>query len=108
MEHFRSMAVLPPPQLFANKTLSIYFLTESRYVPIGRETCVYNFSPQNLCEPPAYAEEEMASMHYSYLNITYKTQANNTVTGNYQVTWCVNNCKKFTNKCVYKFNSFFR
>ncbi|MBC3541993.1 DUF4832 domain-containing protein [Rufibacter sediminis] len=61
----------------ANEVLRKYFEDESRYVAVGGETCDDAFSPQNDCAPAGHAEQEMAAMHYSYLNSSYNNQVNN-------------------------------
>ena len=61
----------------ANIRLRKYFETDSRYVAVGGETCDDAFSPQNDCTPFGHAEQEMAAMHYSYLNAAYNNQVNN-------------------------------
>ncbi len=60
-----------------NFQLRKYFEADSRYVAVGGETCDDAFSPQNDCAPVGYAENEMAAMHYSYLNAAYNNQVNN-------------------------------
>ncbi len=55
----------------ANDVLRKYFMADSRYVAVGGETCDNTFSPQNDCGPAGYAEKEMQSMHYSYINSAY-------------------------------------
>jgi hypothetical protein len=60
-----------------NFSLRKYFEADSRYVAVGGETCDDVFSPQNDCAPVGHAEEEMAAMHYSYLNAGYNNQVNN-------------------------------
>ncbi len=55
----------------ANYQLRKYFEAESRFLAVGGETCDDAFSPQNDCAPAGFAEQEMASMHYSYLNASY-------------------------------------
>lgn len=61
----------------ANKRLRNYFSADSRYTAVGGETCDDAFSPQNDCEPAGHAEEEMRSMHYSYLNAGYNADVIN-------------------------------
>ena len=61
----------------ANTLLRKYFKTESKYVPVGGETCDDAFSPQNDCEPHGHAVQEMADYHYSYLNLAYNNRVNN-------------------------------
>lgn len=65
------------PQQPANALMRNYFREESRFVAVGGETCDDSFSPDNDCAPAGRAEEEMAAMHYSYLNTTYNTRVNN-------------------------------
>ena len=60
-----------------NIRLRKYVEAESRYVPVGGETCDDAFSPQNDCAPVGHAEQVMAAMHYSYLNAAYNNQVNN-------------------------------
>jgi len=79
----------PAPES-ANEILRRYFETESRFVPVGGETCDDAFSPDNDCAPAGHAEQEMAAMHYSYLNSSYNNQVNNDwVTGG-----CFDNIKR--------------
>src|SRR5213076_2704217 len=61
----------------ATATLRQYMAQDSRYTAVGGETCDDAFSPQNDCAPLGRAEQEMALMHYSYLNASYNTQVNN-------------------------------
>jgi len=61
----------------ANKVLRDYFINESKWVPIGGETCDDAYSPQNDCPPAGRAEEEFRKMHYSYLNTSYNVDVNN-------------------------------
>ena len=61
----------------ANQRLRNYFKADSRYVVVGGETCDDAFSPQNDCAPYGHAENEMETMHYSYLNSSYNNQVNN-------------------------------
>jgi hypothetical protein len=65
------------PQQEANTPLREYLKRDSRYVPVGGETCDDAFSPQNDCAPFGHAEEEMADMHYSFLNCSYNNDVNN-------------------------------
>lgn len=62
---------------FQNASERKYFADDSRYVAVGGETCNDAFSPQNDCAPLGRAEEEMAAMHYSFLNISYNNLVNN-------------------------------
>lgn len=65
------------PQKAANDQLRKYVKEDSRFVPVGGETCDDAFSPQNDCAPFGHAEEEMAAMHYSFLNSGYNNDVNN-------------------------------
>ncbi|HEY4334870.1 MAG TPA: DUF4832 domain-containing protein [Puia sp.] len=65
------------PQKEANAPLRQYLQADSRYVPVGGETCDDAFSPQNDCSPAGHAEQEIASMHYSFLNSGYNNDVNN-------------------------------
>lgn len=65
------------PKKSANEVLRRYFAEDSRYLPVGGETCDDAYSPQNDCAPAGHAEEEMARMHYSFLNTTYNNDVNN-------------------------------
>ncbi|RYY37558.1 MAG: DUF4874 domain-containing protein, partial [Sphingobacteriaceae bacterium] len=74
----------------ALNTLRDYFMADSKYVAVGGETCSDDYSPANDCEPGGKAQEEMASMHYSYLNAHY----NNLVNNDWQTGGCMDNIKK--------------
>ena len=65
------------PQKEANLPLRNYLQKDSRYVAVGGETCDDAFSPQNDCAPAGHAEQEMAAMHYSFLNSAYNNEVNN-------------------------------
>ena len=65
------------PQKPANEVLRKYVDDDSRYLPLGGETCDDAYSPQNDCSPAGHAEQEMAGMHYSFLNTTYNNDVNN-------------------------------
>ena len=58
----------------ANEILRKYFMEDSKYGPVGGETCDDTFSPQNDCDG---AQKEMAAMHYSFLNTAYNNNVNN-------------------------------
>ncbi|KAA3436297.1 DUF4832 domain-containing protein [Rufibacter hautae] len=74
----------------ANEVMRKYFEAESKYVAVGGETCDNAYSPQNDCAPAGHAEQEMAALHYSYLNSSYNNQVNNDwVTGG-----CMDNIKR--------------
>ncbi|HXB91082.1 MAG TPA: DUF4832 domain-containing protein [Puia sp.] len=65
------------PRAEANETMRKYLQEDSRYVPVGGETCDDAYSPQNDCAPSGHAEEEMAAVHLSFLNTTYNNDVNN-------------------------------
>jgi len=65
------------PKKEANKTLRAYVHEDSRYVAVGGETCDDVYSPENDCAPAGHAEEEMRTMHVSFLNTTYNNDVNN-------------------------------
>ncbi len=59
-------------------TLKPYFAADSRFVPVGGETCSDNYSPENDCATGGgFAAEELRRMHYSYLNSGYNNEVNN-------------------------------
>ncbi|MFD1139637.1 DUF4832 domain-containing protein [Larkinella insperata] len=80
----------------ANEVLRRYFEQESRFTAVGGETCDDAFSPQNDCAPAGRAEQEMAAMHYSYLNAGY----NNNVNNDWQTGGCM---AKIRRKLGYRF-----
>lgn len=84
------------PSRSANEVLRKYFEADSRYTAIGGETCDDAYSPQNDCAPFGHAEQEMAAMHYSYLNANY----NNLVNNDWEEQGCMLNIKR---KLGYRF-----
>lgn len=78
------------PKQSANEIMRKYFAAESRYGPVGGETCDDTFSPQNDCAPAGHAEQEMMAMHYSFLNTGY----NNTVNNDWDSMGCLSSIKK--------------
>jgi hypothetical protein len=78
------------PRESANNTLRAYMMQDSKYVPVGGETCDDTFSPQNDCDPAGRAETEMREFHYSYLNSAY----NNAVNDDWQTGGCMENIKR--------------
>ncbi|GAB4017414.1 hypothetical protein GCM10028808_48660 [Spirosoma migulaei] len=74
----------------ATEVLRRYMAQDSRYTPVGGETCDDAFSPQNDCAPLGRAEQEMALMHYSYLNASY----NNDVNNDWQANGCMDNIRR--------------
>lgn len=80
----------------ANETLRCYMEQDSRYTPVGGETCDNAFSPQNDCAPAGQAEQVMGAMHYSYLNAGY----NNDVNNDWQTGGCMDNIRR---KLGYRF-----
>lgn len=67
-----------------------YKIKDSKFVAIGGETCRDTYNPYNDCEPAGRAQEEMALMHYSFLNANY----NNDVNNDWQDGGCMDNIKK--------------
>ncbi|MES1221504.1 MAG: DUF4832 domain-containing protein [Bacteroidota bacterium] len=84
------------PKQEANTIMRKYFEQDSRYGPIGGETCDDAFSPGNDCAPAGHAEEEMTAMHYSFLNTAYNNRVNN----DWDSLGCITNIKK---KLGYRF-----
>lgn len=78
------------PRQAATETLRKYMSADSKYVPVGGETCDDTYSPQNDCENAGTAETEMAKMHYSFLNCAY----NNKVNDDWQTGGCMMSIKK--------------
>ncbi|GAB3782334.1 hypothetical protein GCM10028818_37970 [Spirosoma horti] len=74
----------------ATTPLRRYMALDSRYTAIGGETCDDAFSPQNDCAPMGRAEQEMALMHYSYLNASYNNEVNN----DWQTNGCMDNIRR--------------
>ncbi|MBD2755792.1 DUF4832 domain-containing protein [Spirosoma validum] len=74
----------------ATDVLRRYMAQDSRYTAVGGETCDDAFSPQNDCAPLGRAEQEMALMHYSYLNTSY----NNDVNNDWQTNGCMDNIRR--------------
>ncbi len=74
----------------ATAPLRRYMAQDSRYTAVGGETCDDAFSPQNDCAPLGRAEQEMALMHYSYLNASYNNEVNN----DWQTQGCMENIRR--------------
>ncbi|MCX6212868.1 DUF4832 domain-containing protein [Spirosoma sp.] len=74
----------------ATVPLRRYMAQDSRYTAVGGETCDDAFSPQNDCAPVGRAEQEMALMHYSYLNASYNNEVNN----DWQTQGCMDNIRR--------------
>ncbi|ATP55295.1 hypothetical protein CPT03_01860 [Pedobacter ginsengisoli] len=70
-------------------TLRDYMKADSRFVVVGGETCSDDYS-LNDCEPAGKAQEELAAMHFSYLNAHYNTAVNN----DWQTGGCMDNIKR--------------
>lgn len=68
--------------------LKPYAAEDSKYVPIGGETCQDQFSPHNKCE--GFAVGEMDRMNYSYLNAHY----NNVVNNHWVTGGCIDEIKR--------------
>lgn len=78
------------PRQSALAALKAYKEADSKYVPVGGETCDDTYSPQNDCEPAGKAETEMRKLHYSYLNCAY----NNAVNNDWQTAGCMISIRK--------------
>lgn len=78
------------PRQPANEVLRKYIEADTKFTVVGGETCDDSFSPQNDCAPAGYAEKEMQSMHYSYLNAAY----NNDVNNDWDSSGCLYNIKR--------------
>ena len=73
--------------------LRAYYAADSRYVPVGGETCWDGYSPQNDCDatsPLAYTESDLERMHFSFLNADYNVDVNN----DWQTGGCLNDIKR--------------
>jgi len=59
-------------------TFKPYFSNDSQFVPVGGETCI-NWDPYSNCigQPGGGAQNEMARMHFSYLNSGWNNAVNN-------------------------------
>ncbi|HVY73197.1 MAG TPA: DUF4832 domain-containing protein [Puia sp.] len=84
------------PKTPANEVMRKYIEADTKYTVVGGETCDDAFSPQNDCAPAGHAEEEMRSMHYSFLNAAYNTSVNN----DWDSAGCMSSIKK---KLGYRF-----
>lgn len=78
------------PAQSALTPLKAYMMADSRYVPVGGETCDDAYSPENDCENAGHAQTEMRSMHYSFLNCAYNNEVNN----DWQTGGCMDEIKK--------------
>ncbi|MBK8567314.1 MAG: DUF4832 domain-containing protein [Saprospiraceae bacterium] len=63
---------------FDTLNLKPYMALDSRFVPVGGETCA-DFNPYSNCngQPGGGAQAEMERMHWSYLNADYNNALNN-------------------------------
>lgn len=63
---------------FDTSNLKPYLALDSRFVPVGGETCV-DWNPYSNCNGQAGggAQQEMARMHWSFLNADYNNDLNN-------------------------------
>lgn len=68
-------------------TMTNYMAADSKYVPVGGESCTNSLISQ--CDPAGSAETEMAEFHYSFLNAEY----NLGVIGNWASGGCLNTIK---------------
>lgn len=78
------------PPAYSVGILRDYFMNDSKYTPVGGETCDDGYSPFNDCEPAGKVQAEMRSMHYSFLNCAY----NNDVNNDWQTGGCMESIKK--------------
>ena len=69
-------------------TLRNYVAADSKFVPVGGESCTN--SAKSQCDPSGTAKTEMALLHYSFLNAEY----NPDVIGNWAQGGCLNTIKK--------------
>jgi hypothetical protein len=78
------------PRAPAGGVLRAYLMNDSKYTPVGGETCDDTYSPYNDCENAGHAQTEMRSMHYSFLNCAY----NNDVNNDWETGGCMSAIKK--------------
>ncbi len=72
--------------------LKPYFAADSRFVPVGGETCDDdNYDPENNCvSSGGIADFELRRLHYSYLNVGYNQDVNN----DWQTGGCMEDIKR--------------
>lgn len=75
-------------------TMRSYLAADSKFVPVGGESCTN--SAKSQCDPTGIAKTEMATFHYSFLNGEY----NPDVIGNWANGGCLNTIK---NNLGYRF-----
>ncbi|HEY5392065.1 MAG TPA: DUF4832 domain-containing protein [Hanamia sp.] len=75
-------------------TLRSYVAADSKFVPVGGESCTN--SAKSQCDPTGTAQTEMATFHYSFLNGEYSPD----VIGNWANGGCLNTIK---NNLGYRF-----
>lgn len=79
-----------PPSSFGDTTnLKPYLANDSKYVPVGGETCFENIPWDNCAADGGVADTELRRMHYSYLNSQYNNDVNNGWVGS-----CMEDIKK--------------
>jgi len=78
------------PSQAALTPLRTYTMADTKYVPVGGETCDDTYSPENNCETAGHAQAEMRNMHYSFLNCAY----NNDVNNDWETGGCMDEIKK--------------
>lgn len=78
------------PRAVASGILREYVMNDSKYTPVGGETCDDSYSPFNDCEPLGQAQTEMRNMHFSFLNCAYNNEVNN----DWQTGGCMDAIKK--------------
>ncbi len=78
------------PRQSSTGILKQYVMNDSRFTPVGGETCDDAYSPFNDCEPSGQAQTEMRNLHYSFLNCAY----NNEVNDDWQTGGCMDAIRK--------------
>lgn len=79
----------PPYSIADTSNLKPYLANDSKYVPVGGETCFENEPFDNCAINNGRADSELRRMHYSYLNSQYNNAVNNGWTG-----YCMEDIKK--------------
>lgn len=67
----------PPVSSSDTSNLKPYLAEDSRFVPVGGETCFINNPDDNCNSESGRADTELRRMHYSYLNSEYNNDVNN-------------------------------
>jgi hypothetical protein len=72
------------------KNLRNYLALETRFVPVGGETCAINPPAADCASAGGGADTDMAFSHYSFLNQGYNANVND----NWEVQGCMENIKR--------------